>query len=479
MKDTHLEILLVPAFLVVLLAALAFRPTSDGSSSPRDLLRPNDPVGKPAPPRRLTDPEASEKLTGGERRAVPAEQHVEALTNRPPGEAEVAVFVSFGERPGCASTVSVHVGSDQLARREVDRGHVRFDGLPADELLEIRWWSGRLGWERGLLNVHRLTLSPAESASVQLSLDERAHPTGHLELRVLTPTDWTLRDLDLFASKREGPTSLESRLLTAPWTSSRAGRFEASLVRFSPGLWSLEAPGVGFLARFEVLPGATTDLSIDLTNLARVLVHVVDARTGAHLAPATVEWRARTKAGVELPRRAQTTGVGTHLAWMPLGEVEISASRPEGNSASMQRTVLPGTNEFLLELTGSVSPVHELRLGSEGKDVCLSLQDWVQGDFVTLAGEGEVESLQFPSPLDVSNRCSTSALVHVSEAGTYRWLLPANWPTEDRWVDFVVVDGPMTSTDVHLPPSPSSNVDTRGVTGLRPALEKGIAPRPR
>lgn len=371
-----------------------------------------------------------------------------AALSRPAG-VSLLVTTSWGSAPGGASSVVVE--GEEIGTRviEVRQKQALFEELPAGSWINVRWMSGREHTFRGLLHEELVQLPTAGQRNLNLSVDQANGNVGHVRLSVLTPPEVDGSELH-FSIRRETEEPYQTSLRAAPWSVPAFGEARADLWRLAPGRWTVQSGGLGTVGEFTIDSDQWTDAVVDLRGLAVVRVHVLQAISGQPLRSAQVSWSGGGASNWSVAEGLGAEFGHTHQAWILPGKARIRATAGAASSGMVHFDVLPGSNELILDVESRIELKHEIVLANNGDFQPVGLEAWVGGEFQTLEGTGEVESIQFQVLEGQEKPMAHSAMIVVSAEGRYRWFLPEELDPGLGMIEFSVNATDVTATTVEV-----------------------------
>ena len=375
----------------------------------------------------------------------------DAPTGAAPAQAGVSLLITtdWAEAPGSASTLVVEGQLVELRAEEIRQRQARFEDLPGGAWLTVRWMSGRENSFRGLLHEELIQLPTEGQGSLHLRADRTNGQVGHARLSVLTPPELDGSDVD-FTIRREGEERFSTSLRSAPWEVPAFGEARANLWRLAAGEWTVHASGLGPVGTFTMDPDRWTDAVVDLRDLAVVRVHVLSAATGQTVRAASVSWTTDGAGAWGWARDLGPEHGHVREAWVLPGPARFRAAATGVDSGVVDVVVLPGSNELILDLEAKVELEHGIVLANSGELQPFDLEAWAAGNFQTLEGDGEVESIRFDVLDGFDKPMASSATLVVSAAGRFRWYLPEALDSELGAVEFTVSAVETTTTTLEV-----------------------------
>ncbi len=286
---------------------------------------------------------------GGERVLELRREGAELLVYLPAGLDGLAAALRLYEpdRAGLASA---------LAEVDVDAQVEHLVGLvprEVDVVLEIGdWWD-----PPRVLAEARVALQPGSVSELALAVDATALPLlpARLAGEVWLPRSHPqleLRHLELRPASGPPLRPGDRASLALEPIEGRSGVLAFDAGRVTPGTYRAIVSSLQWAQELVVPPEGSVDARVELPELGELLVHVVDADTGATLTEDRVTWSSSSAPSMNAWTLAHATAdpeTGLYRIVAPLGRAWVSADWDEHEDASRAIEVVPGERDVRLE----------------------------------------------------------------------------------------------------------------------------------
>ncbi len=241
--------------------------------------------------------------------------------------------------------------------RPSDEGVTRIDGVPAGtwniQVEKGLWFQDPLVLGRTTAQVVPHTVA---AATIALRTDQRSPPFASAAGTVVIPSAWRRQRvrLEIDPTGETRPWGNRQWLDVERIVPATSDEYRWTAGRIRGGTYQVCVRGCGFVTRFEVPPLGDQNIRIVVPEPSEVRLRVLDAETGKPIEMAAREpewqplhpWWDAGSWDQDMARQPD----GSYLAQTPPGPMRIDVITDRYARSSTRHEVVPGTNEFVVQV---------------------------------------------------------------------------------------------------------------------------------